>query len=447
MAYYTCSIGSHTFEALPEIDIETTEVVRTNVTPNRLVARNYTWSLQGRIRAATPSDVATSLLAFLTAAVNPASGTIPTSFKILNASSAAIAQIGDVRTGTSEEWEDLRVTTFRLLPESATPAPGLPLVADVQFEVGFSARRSFPDANGICELVQEYRDEPDEFGNTVRNLTTTEIRLAKSSANTIASTEAIRAQLRVTLPVGWRRTKGDTTRGFTIRYLDYPLLHRAYCESEVTRSVAGANTPAGTVSSKTSTRIVDDPEKGVRRYFYEAENVGSTSGLTWVEDQRDPDAFGETESRPEERTYRGKWQRLEPLRAYARGRVTRERRVFSASGGVRSGGAIRLGGPYLPAVSRGATSEIRLTESVRVYALGPTTYEDVPLPDPLPAPWLLVEPCVPTEPTVDEDSNYPAQRLWARAATRDYLWGGAADDPRASAEFVAAVFADAAVSF
>jgi hypothetical protein len=447
VAYYTCSIGSHTFEGHPDIEIETDEIVRTNVTPNRLVARNYRWLVKGRINAATPADTKTALLSLMTACVNPASGVLPTSFKILDASAAAVAQIGDVRTGTSEEWEDIKVTSFRLLDKDE--AGGAPLVADAQFEIGFSARRSFPDANGVCELFQTYRDEPDEFGNTVRNLTTTEIRLAKSSANTIAGTAAITAQLKLDLPTGWRRTRGDLSRGFTIEYLDYPLLHRARCESEVTRNGGSAGTapPTNAILANTGKRTVDDPEKGVRRIFHDAETVGSTVGLTWVEAVRPTDATGEIEERPEEKTYRGKWQRLEPLGAAPRGKVTRDRREFVQAGGEREGGAILMSPPHVAYVSRGPRSAVRVVETVRVYALGVTGDADIPLPEPLGAPWLLVEPVQYPKPVVDEDSLYPEQRLWLRSATREYLWGGAADDPALDTALAALVFADASVVF
>lgn len=440
MAWYTCSIGSHTFSAYPDILIETDEVVRTNVTPNRLVARYYRWLVRGRIVAASPSATATALLSFMTACVNPASGVLPTTFQILDATSTVVAQIGNVVTGTSEEWEDLQVTLFRLLDQEGS------LVADAQFEVGFSARRSFPDANGICELVQEYRDFPDENGNTVRNLTTTEIRLAKSSANLIASTAAITAQLTVTKPPGWSRTKGSTSRGFTLEYLDYPLLHRARCESEVVSNAGGATPPTGAQTATTADRIVDDPEKGVRRHFYSAEAVGSVDGLTWIEDQRPADATGETESRNEEKTYSGKWQYLEPLAAPPVGKVTRTKRTYQVNGGGVEGGAIRMSPPFLPHVSVGARAESRLVETVRVYALGVTSYADIPLPDALSSPWLLVEPALSSEPSVDEDSRFPSQRLWLRSAVREYLWNGAGADPRLDAALAAAVVADATVS-
>lgn len=440
MAWYTCSIGSHTFSAYPDILIETEPVIRTNVTPNRLVARYYRWLVRGRIVAGTPSATATALLTFLTACVNPTSGVLPTTFKILDATATAVAQIGNVVTGTAEEWEDLQVTSFRLLDQEGS------LVADAQFEVGFSARRSFPDSNGICELVQEWTETTDDNGNTVRNLTTTEIRLAKSSANLIASTAAITAQLTITKPPGWSRTKGSTSRGFTLEYLEYPLLHRARCESEVVSNAGGATPPSGANSATTTDRIVDDAEKGVRRHLYSAESVGSVDGLTWVEDQRPADATGETESGAETKTYRGRWQYLEALAAPPVGKVTRTKRTFQLNGGGLEGGAIRMSPPYLPLVSRGARAESRLVETVRVYALGVTNYADIPLPDPLPGPWLLVEPTLGGEPSVDEDSRYPAQRLWVRSAVREYLWGGAGDDPRADAALAAAAVADATVS-
>jgi hypothetical protein len=445
MAYYTCSIGSHTFSAFPDIEIETDEIVRTNVTPNRLVARNYRWLVRGRVNAATPADTATALLSLMTACVNPSSGTIPTSFKILDATPAALAQIGDVRTGTSEEWEDLQVTSFRIL--DGDESEGKPFVADAEFEIGFSARRSFPDANGVCELFQTYTDAPDEFGNSVRTLTTTEVRLAKSSANTIAGTAAITSQLRVDVPVGWRRTRGDLTRGFELEYIDYPLLHRARCVSEVTRNAGGASPPTGANTANTGKRTVNDPEKGVRRIFYDAETIGSTAGLTWVEGVRLSDATGETEERPEEKTYRGKWQRLEPLGTAPRGKVTRDKREFVRVGGERGGGSAVLSPPFLPLSGRGPWLPVRLVETVRVYALGASSDADVPLPDPLLEPdWLLVEPVQCPEALVDEDSDYPDQRLWRRDATREYRWAGTGD-PSANAALVAAKFADASVSF
>jgi hypothetical protein len=442
-AWYTAKLGAYTFDVAPGVALSSVEIVRGNAAPNLLVARDHEWTLRCRVRADTPALVVTALQAFLTAAVN--ARVVPTSLEIEDATATDLAQLGAVIAGTAENWEDLRVTAFELPDDDGQ------LVAGAEFVLGFAARRSFPDADGVCELFQTREVDRDDFGNETRRLTT-EVRLALNyvngvlASNTIEGTPAIRTQLTEILPVGWRRTRGSTSVPFAVTYPAWPLRHRAVTVSEVTRNAGGATPPPGATSANTNERRVEDPEKGVLRIRYSAETVGSTAGLTWVQGQRPTGATGETEARVEEKTFSGEWQRLEPLVSPTRGKITREKRTFQRSGGEREGGAVLMSAPHLPLATQGPWTVVRVVETVRIYALGVTTYEDLPLPDPLPAPWLMVEPASYPLPSVDEDSRYPAQRLWSRSATREYLLASGADPRGELAALLTVSLADAQVT-
>lgn len=453
MAWYTVKLGSYTFTTTPDVQITTTEVVRQNAAPNLLVARNYEWTFpRCRVRATDPTDVVTALQSALTAMVN--ARVVPTSLEIENAAGTDLAQIGAVTAGTAENWEDLRVTEFTLASSTDTPTTAQ-LVSGAEFSLTFAARRSYPDSNGVCEFFQEREIEADSFGNETRRKTT-EIRLARNYVNGVTAsntilTAAIADEIEEPCPVGWRRTKGSTSTPFIIRYPLWPLTHVAVCVSEVAKTAVGAGAaspPTGAIKAVVSTRTVEDPEKGVKRIGVTAEVVGATDGLTWVESQRPSQATGETEDKPGEKTARGKWQYLEPLVAGGSSKVTRTKRSFVERGGGREGGAFTLSSPYYPKVTVGPYAPRRLTETVIVYSLGATTLEDIPLPDKLPEStgWLLVEPSQAPDPTVDEDSRWAEQRLWRRAATREYLWTKGGEEPLSVAEYREAVFADAKVS-
>jgi hypothetical protein len=453
MAWYTVKLGSYTFTTTPDVQITTTEVVRQNAAPNLLVARNYEWTFpRCRVRGDAPTDVVTALQAFLTAAVNARA--FPTSLEIENAAGTDLAQIGAVTAGTAENWEDLRVTEFSLAASADTPTTAQ-LVSGAEFSLTFAARRSFPDSNGVCEFDQDREIEADSFGNETRRKTTT-VRLARnyvngtSASNTILTT-AIADEIAESCPVGWRRTKGSTSVPFIIRYPLWPLTHLAVCVSEVAKTAVGAGAaspPTGAIKAVTAERIVEDPEKGVKRFFFSAETVGATDGLTWVEAQRPSQGTGETEDRPADKTAKGKWQYLEPLVGGQSTKVTRIKRSFVRGGGGRVGGAFVLSSPYTPKVTVGPYTPQRLVETVLVYALGATTLDDIPLPAQLPEStgWVLVEPSQTPDPSVDEDSRWPEQRLWRRAVTREYLWAKGATDPLTDTDYKAALLADAGLT-
>lgn len=444
MAWYTAELGSYVFDVTPAVSFECVDVTRRNVAPAVLVARLYTFTLRGRTRADTPALVATGFLSFLSGVVNVR--TTVAHLKIKDAGGTALAQFGNVIEGTSENWEDLAVE--RVAFDHADKQ----LVAGAEFLITFTARKSFPDANGICEFDQERSITPDEFGNETRNLTTT-IRLARnyingvSASNTIIGTSAITALLKEAAPVGWRRTKGSATLGFAYRYPLYPQVHVAICESEVQKNGAGgASPPDGATEATLAETVEDDPERGVQVITTIATTKGGTDPLGWVEQQQPTDATGETElSTGTENSARGEWRRLARKGTASGGKVTRIRKTYQLSGGTREGAAILMASPYAPTVTRGPWTPYRLLETVEVHALAVTSLEDIPIPEPLAAPWVLVEPVERGLPRVEQDANVPAMRLWRLDVTRSYLWP-LDTDPLTDASLAGAILAPAGES-
>lgn len=446
---YRATLGSYSFDVLPNISIRSSSVIRDNAQPNVRVAVNYEFRLKCRVPATTdalatvPPSAATNLGTFLASALH--SRTLPTALTILDSNGAAIPQIGNVAAAGG--WEDLQVTDLEI-PDAGDQVGQL--MAGAYFTLTFRARRTLADTDGICELAQVYEDDTDDTGATVRRLTST-IRLSQSAydGGTRVTSAAIAAKLRLACPVGFSRTRGNNSWGFAARYPLYALgsqdglVAETVSEVRSSSSVVGAS---GSTKSEVATRIKQDPEKGLIRTTTTADTTGadSTTGLEWVESQQPAESTGETLEEPNARHARGEWTVISPLTATASGKLRRVRRRYSTRGGGRKASSVVMSFGFEPVVQRGPWSEFRLLEQIEVFAQGATELGEVPLPKPLDSPWVLDGESVDDAlPSIDEQAGYPSQRLWLRIVTRQYLWAGSGD-PLESRGLTSRVMSEAA---
>lgn len=441
-SWYTVKLGGYTFTAAPGINLEIEDVIRTNVSPNVRVAANYTWTLPSRVRAADSAAAVAAMQAAFAAMVN--ARILPTTLEIENAAGTDLDQIGDVGVTATEGWEDLRVTSFQVNAVDGQ------LVAGAYFTLGFAARKTYPDTNGICEFEQNYVEETGSSGQEVRRLVTT-IRLALrytngvTASNTITGTTAIAEQLRLAAPSGWLRTKGNNTRGFEIEYPSYPLRHVATTTSEVTEATGSAGSTAGAVEAEVVETVEFDPSRGISRRKVAASTSGNANAVGWVEAQ---EPANDLVSREIEGALaggdkaNGEWKSVEAISpsAGASSKVTRVHRRFALRGGGRRAGVVEMSGGIAARVQIGPFVATRLREEVDVFAQGPAALEQVTIPPPLSGDWVLDGDAFADIIGIAEDALASSQRLWLRTVTREYLWLGT-DDPLASPELNAALTA------
>jgi hypothetical protein len=439
VALYTLEIGSYAFALAPETAISAERVVRANTAPNEAVAVNYTFSLRPRLRADTPAAVMTAL----TTALSSWQDTRTCGrFRLKDEAGAVISPFDvDEERSPTLNWEDVRVESFDL------PAGDGQLVAGATFSVVIRARRSLPDSDGICEFDANYEQDADEFGNEVRRLTVS-FRFAKASVidDPADYTTAIRARLRLAAPVGYVRTAGDATLGFSYRHPLYPLCHVVQTVSEVRTVSGGGGTsvpaPEGAVSARTTVRRVVDPERGIVRVTESAEVSGGETPEAWVREQR-PSAAIVSEAITAElgstANARGEWTRIEAFRSFD-GKTVDVTRTYAHSGGTRDIGVTRMTPPYRPHFGLGPFSHHALTETIEVRAKGASALTDFALPAPLPAPFKLGA-VARALPRVEESAVDPEERLWLLVVTREYVWDDTTD-PLANQALIAAMFAD-----
>ena len=435
VALYTCELqGYGTFDVMTPIVPRTADVMRFNLSPVRCAARVYEFPLDGIVRAGTPAASVAALGSLLSSAVN--TGTLPTSLKFKDSSGTVLPGIGDVREGTADLWEDLELIEFRLQPGAAQ------LVVEVRFSVTFRARRSFPDADGVCEFSAERTKDSDDLGRATRRKKCT-IRLGKAAAvaagdpGLIETSAAIRALLEEPKPVsGWIRTIGTTDLPFRVTYPFWPLTHVAETESEVTRNVGGAGAPAGATTADVGERLVEDPSRGLLRITATAETTAPNPG-PWVESKAPSGDVVSSDLTVEMSEAKGEWKQI--ARLVGSGEPdTRVHRRFALRGAGRRAGEIEMSGGIAARVQVGAFVAARLREEVDVYALGPSSLDKVAVPPPLSGGWLLDGSSVTDVIGISEDARAASQRLWQRAVTREYFWLGT-DDPLKSSELNAAI--------
>jgi hypothetical protein len=436
-ALYTCELGAHVFGVFPLISPRTTDVMRFNLNPVRCVARIYEIALDCQAHASTPAASLAGLSSFLSGAVN--TGTLPTFLKIKDADGVVIPGIGDIREGTSEKWEDLELLQFELPPGITQ------LVSGTRFKLVFRARRSFPDANGVCEFTARRILDADELGRGVRRLVCT-IRLDKAAAAagtvSVESTAAIRALLTEAKPAagGWLRTIGTTDLPFRVEYPLWPLTHVAETESEVTRNQVGPGSPtppAGAVKAETGVRRVEDPSRGVTRVTSTAETT-APNPEPWIDTNAPSGPLVSKETQIDGSEGKGEWKQLAAITS--NGQQTRVHRRFAMRGQGRRAAVLEMSGGIAAHVQTGAFVATRLREEIDVYALGPSSLEQMVIPPPLGGEWQLDGGSPADVIGIAEDARAASQRLWLRTVAREYIWRGAGD-PLESAELKAAIAA------
>jgi hypothetical protein len=441
-ALYTAELGlasgTHVLDVYPTITPRTTDVMRFNLSPVRCVARIYEIPLECMIRAAAPGASVTALAAILSGAVNTSLGVLPTFLKIKDASGTVLPEIGDIREGTSEKWEDLELAQFEL-------PPGVDqLVSGAKFRLVFRARRSFPDANGVCEFEAERTLDADDLGRAVR-YKKCRIRLDKAAAVagtvSVQDTAAIRTLLTEEKPVsGWIRTIGTTDLPYRVTYPLWPLTHVAETESEVTRNLGGAGAPAppaGAVKAEVGERRIEDPSRGVTRVTTTAETT-APNPEPWIKSNAPSGDRVSEETEVDGPEAKGEWKTLERITTTSP--ETRTHRRFALRGFGRSADAMEMSGGIAARGQVGAFVATRLREEVDVFAMGPSSLANVKIPPPLSGGWQLDGRSVTDAIGIAEDARSASQRLWQRVVRREYIWLGT-DDPLASQELNDAISA------
>lgn len=426
MSWYSAQLGAHTFEVAPSIAPEVQRIVRQNATPNEAVACLYRIELTCRVREDASDTAADKLGTFLADCLH--TRTCP-ALTIDDAAGNPIPEWGEIDPdavdGSNQNlgWEDVRLVAYRLPPGDGQ------LMAGATFTLTIEARRSLPDDDGICELDQVYDYGTDEAGNDVERLVS-RVRFAKASGATIDDA-AVLARVRLPAPVG-------TTRVDSYREPLYPLRHVAEYTSEVS-TTTGVTGASGATAASSSARVVDVPEKGIRRLIDTAQTSGGEDPLSWVEGQAPSGQLVSASTSLDVGTTRaasGEWRRIE---SYKAGQTTKVTRTFALRGGGRQAGAVLMSPPVRPKIQRGPHEPWRLVESIEVRALAPSELAHFAVPDPLSNPWVLL-PQDHALPRVEEDARDPSQRLWVWTVTREYLWSSE-DEPLNDPALIGAVFA------
>jgi len=435
---YQASIGNYEFDVMPAIEIDADRVVRDNAGPVEAVAVNYTITLTCRVRQDETDDAAAKLGSFLLDCVH--TRTCPAVY-ILDSEEidgdgdpTPIPEIGAIDEDAEDEdennlgWEEPRVVGFRL------PNGEGQLMAGASFVLTIQARRSFPDADGVCELSQTFEKEETEGGEVHRLVSRG--RCAKASGAT-ADTPAVDARLRLPAPVGWVRTQ------HALREPLYPLRHMFEVVSEVRLAalVAGGGSPPppGATSARLSERVVSDPVKGILRRINTAETTGGNDPAGWVRDQapsKDVVSAELSSDNGETQRTQGEWRRIESLTT--QDKTTRVERVFTLRGGLRETAVVLMSPPFRPHLQRGPITPYTLTEQIEIRALAPTSLDDFRYPEALGGAWFLSS-IDHSLPRVEEDALAPGQRLWVWVMVREYVWDST-DSPFDSDVLSAAIF-------
>jgi hypothetical protein len=436
VAIYSVEIGDYDFDIAPGLDIAAERIVRENLSPVECVAINYTFTLPCRIRSTTP---AASITAFLVALNEWLETRDCPAFRLKDEGGAIVGdyEVDEERDPTLN-WEDVYVAAL------AQPPVDGQWVSGAVFTIVIRARRSFPDANGICELEIDVDKTGDEFGNEVHRKVC-RLRWAKASAVDMAdASDTVKDLVRLDAPVGWAVTIGIQGLGFAYRTPLYPELHvvETVCEVRTTGGVAGGT---GAIAASTGTRTTIDPAKGLRRITHSAQQDSGTDPGAWVEGAQPNAAYQLHDVSFEDgstKRARGEWTSVEAYRAVGGGKTTDVKCVYSLRGGRRDVTAVKMTPPFRPKVQRSGFDAYRLVETVEVRALGATRLDDFAVPVPLDTPWVL-GPITASLPRVEEEAVDPSQRLWVWVLEREYVWDGEGH-PLEHPKLLTAVFRDSA---
>lgn len=419
-----------TFSVPPGLHVRCSRRHRQDVTPEVLAVEEFTIRLPlCRVYSSdgTPDKAQEAFGTFLTACLQQR--TKPTYLQILDSADQAIDGIGDITVG-SGGWQELLVTRYELLPGDAQFRAG------VEFELELTARRLYADTNGLVYAEREWRSEVDAAGLETRTLLC-RLEVAPGTPSSWVAASWVSALATLTQPSGWVKTAGGSTFEYS-----YPLgLGRT--EVVTTRSQVarrGIALPSGAGGGTIATTRRARPELGLVEVTRSAESTGTHDIASWLLSQVPSGGTVQGERTHDEggRSGRGAWVAFEAPSSFVGGKVSRcvvARRLVA--GGVTASAA-RRSGHLLPAIRKGEVAEWVLEERVACFALGVTTWKDLPMLKPLGAPWVDASAGAGDAgtPNVHEFGDTPAQTVWVRTAERRYLWDGEGqplDDPKVQA--------------
>lgn len=421
MGDYTVELEGHTFTAEPAIDWSAERVHRLDSVPEVHVATLYTITLR-RCRVYSSdgtSDKAQE--AFGTFLANCLHKRVkPTYLKILDASSAAIDEIGNINTAaviSGSQWEEILVTGLEIDDGAAQFRAG------VEFSLTIQAKRVFFDSNNLVLLRREYRSDVGPDGLETRTLQSRVEMKAGTAVPTSASW--LLTLVRLAAPAGWVSQVGSSR--IVVSYPEYGRTDVAEILSQVKRLGGGVVAPSGAGGASVVESRRDLPDLGLVEVTKQVEAVGASDPDGWLDGQQPDGSVGErSEETGNTLQARGSWTTLEPAGKYIGGKVTRLQvsRYFKPGGRVVK--VSRLTGNFEPIVRRGAIREWRLVEVVRAVALAPKTLAEFPTLPLLDGELWLFDPEASgiEPPKMIENRGTSTQHLWERVSTREYVWLG-----------------------
>jgi len=422
----TTGANTETFDRVDSLGLREVERVwRKNVSPNVLVAIVYEWQVEALLGGNTaPATVRSNLATWMTNFAALRTG--PTSVEILSGGSA-ISGIGTIST---TGWEDIQITDLAFADAADDPAF---LKAHTRVTFTIRGRKPFGDGDSVCEFDQVYATEFDTAGLESRRLVTTVKMVAGVAVTTIAS------QLKLAKAVGWVRVAPtNTTTGYVLSYPNYPRTDEAVATSIVRRLGGSIALPTGAGDGTIVEEVQDDPRYGVNRKTRRVSIVGLDSPLSgWVNSQEPTGGRGGTTHDKSARRGSGTWITVEAVSTF-KGLITRVRARYDLTPGGRPVGFRPMTGGIQPVIVLGDREPARCTETVKLAALAPASLDEVPLPIPLPAPWVLDSTrTVDTMPEIVEEGGAKAMNIWERTIRRSYVWDDPESDPRLNDAFKA----------
>lgn len=432
MGDYTVELEGHTFTAEPAIDWSAERVHRLDSVPEVHVATLYTITLR-RCRVYSSdgtSDKAQE--AFGTFLANCLHKRVkPTYLKILDASSAAIDEIGNINTAaviSGSQWEEILVTGYEI--EDGAPQ----FRAGVEFSLTIQAKRVFYDSNNLVLLRREYRSEIGPDGLETRTLQSRVEMKAGTAVPTSASW--LLTLVRLAAPAGWVSQVGSSR--VVVSYPEYGRTDVAEILSQVKRLGGGVVAPSGAGGASVVESRRDLPELGLVEVTKQVEAVGASDPDGWLDGQQPDGSVGErSEETGNTLQARGSWTTLEPAGKALGGKTY----VVEVTRRLRPGGKVlrvaRRSGNFRPTVRQGAVAEYVLDEVVVARAFAIATFRDIPTVPALAAPWVLDPEGSEEElPRLVRRGGSKTQHAWERVSRRRYVWDGEGD-PLADETFAA----------
>lgn len=414
--------------AIEQSDLE--RVYRDDVIPSVLGSLRREWILTCAIDDDEPADVVTSLDSFLNAHINVR--VQPKFFKLKDSVGADLPDSIGVLSSETNLWEEIHITDYELVDTRDKPNQ---LRSGAEFILTVSARKVFPDANGIWFRQQEREESANDAG-LIRRERRTEIKISEAAWDngagiTIASLLSTAGMVEPK-PIGFRRiAPANNSDGASIRFPRYPIETHAFVISVIEQvGELGAVDADGTIVET----VTEDPILGIDRITTEINAFGNDA-LSNVITNIPTGGLGFTREDRQKNEAKGAFETRRPRRFIA-GKATGVEVRFRLTGGHRLVDSDETSGGFLPQPRTGPFEPWRLEEEVKVWALGVRELNEIKLPPLVPGAWGLTQGPQSDMPRPEIRGGSLDNHVWSRVTRRNYIWTGEAN-PLADAEFAA----------